>query len=171
MRLAGCARLSTAITLRRKELHDYLAASRENKVVITDYLEMEMLKGGGPEGMLKSTEIVAQHPKQVVVAKTTDIAASLRGKRKGLKKRLTDKRRTRAFRKWCRRRDQIQKGDQAFDEQREQAVLEAGAHLDHLLENAKGLNDDLAVHAAGHYTAEELRVLENGLCRPGRQSF
>jgi hypothetical protein len=38
-------------------------------------------------------------------------------------------------------------------------VLEAGAHLDHLLENAKGLNDDLAAHAAGHHTAEELRVL------------
>lgn len=148
--------------LRTKELRDYLATSRENKVVITDYLKMEMLKGGGAAGMLKSIEIIAQYPKQVVVAKTTDIAASLRGKRKGLKKRLTDKRRTRAFRKWCRRRNQIQTGDQAFDEQREQAVLEAGAHLDRLLENGRGLKDDLAAHVAQHYMAEELHLLRTG---------
>lgn len=148
--------------LRTKELRDYLAASRENKVVITDYLEMEMLKGGRPEGMLKSTEVIAQHPKQVVVAKTTDIAAGLRGKKKALKKRLTDKRRTRAFRKWCWRRDQIQRGDKAFGARRELAALEANAHLDRLLEDGKGLNDNLRAHAAENYTAEELRLLRNG---------
>jgi hypothetical protein len=142
-----------------KELRDYLAASPENEAVIADYAEMEMFKAETLEGLLKSTEILAQYPEQALLAKTTDIATNLRGRKKGLKKRLTDKKRTRVFRNWCRRREQIQGGDPAFEEERKRARAEAIAHLDHMLENLKGLKDDLDAHAAQHYTEDELTIL------------
>jgi hypothetical protein len=142
-----------------KELRDYLAASSENKAVITDYAEMEMLKAETLEAFLKSTDILAQYPKQALLAKTTGVAANLRGRKKGLKKRLTDKKRTRTFRNWCRRREQIKKGDHAFEEERKRARAEAIGHLDHMFVNIKGLKDDLDAHAAQHYTADELSIL------------
>lgn len=113
-----------------KELRDYLAASRENKAVITDYAEMEMFKAETIEGLLKSTEILAQYPKQALLAKTADVATNLRGRKKGLKKRLIDKKRTRAFRNWRRKREQIKSGDPSFEEERKRARTEAIAHLD-----------------------------------------
>lgn len=137
-----------------KELRDYFAASPENKAVFTDYAEMEMLKAETLDGFLKSTEILAQFPKQVILAKATDVATNLRGRKKGLKKRLTDQKRTRAFRKWCGRCVRIKAGDLAFEEKRKRARLEAVAHLDLMLENLKGLKDDLDAHAAQHYTAD-----------------
>jgi hypothetical protein len=142
-----------------KELRDYLAASPEHKAVVTDYAEMEMLRAETLAGLLKSTEILAQYPKQALLAKTTDVATKLRGRKKGLKKRLIDKKRTRAFRNWCRRREQIKSGDPAFEDERKRARSEAIAHLGHMLENLQELKDDLDAHAARHYTEDELTIL------------
>lgn len=96
--------------LRKPELRDYLSRSKDNIAVITDATELEMVKAGGLDGLLKSTEVIADFPRQIVLAKKTGIAAALRGRWKGLKKRLTDGKRTRAFRKWCRTRAQIMAG-------------------------------------------------------------
>jgi hypothetical protein len=144
-----------------QELRDYLAASRENKLVITDYAEMEMFKADSLQGLLKSTEIISQYPKQALLAKTTDVATNLRGRKKGLKKRFIDKKRTRAFRNWCRKREKIESGDPAFEEERIRARAEAIAHLDHMLQNIEGLKDDLETHALQYYTQEELTILRN----------
>ena len=48
--------------LEKPELREYLAASRKNVVVVTDYLELEMLGRDTLEQFLRSTEILAQYP-------------------------------------------------------------------------------------------------------------
>jgi hypothetical protein len=120
--------------LRTAELHHYLSASRTNIAVITDYAELEMVKANTLEAFLKSTEVLARYPRQVVLAKSIDEASSLRGNRKGLKKRLTDGKRTREFRKWCGNREQIKRGERLFkhDKAREGAF----AHLDEIQERS-----------------------------------
>jgi hypothetical protein len=143
--------------LRTKELRDYLCASRDNVAVVTDYAELEMVSAETLEGVLKSTEILAEFPRQVILSKPTGVVSSLRGKKKGLKKRFTDGRRTRAFRKWCRIREQIRRGEKPFNHERTRD--EARAHLSELLDNIATLKDDLEAHASGHYTADELRII------------
>jgi hypothetical protein len=144
--------------LEKPELREYLAASRKNVVVVTDYLELEMLGRDTLEQFLRSTEILAQYPRQVILSKTTDVAGSLRGKKKGLKKRLTDGKRTHAFRKWCRIREKIKRGEKSFENQRLKAREEAQAHLGVMLDNAANFKDGLKAHAE-RYTAEELRII------------
>lgn len=146
--------------LRSEELCAYLAASSKNMAVLTDQAEMEMAKADNLEGLLKSTEVLAQHPRQVILAKEITIASSLRGRRKGLKKRLTDGKRTRAFRKWCRIRDGIKRGDKKFDHK--QAHENALLHMEDVLKSGANLKDDLAKHAGTHFTTEELAIIRKG---------
>ncbi len=143
------------------ELREYLAASPKNKVVVTDYLELEMLGGDTLETFLRSTDILAQYPRQIILSKTTDVTASLRGKKKGLKKRLTDGKRTRAFRKWCRIRERIRRGEKTFEHERLRAREEGLAHLGQMLDGAAHFKDDLEAHAE-RYTAEELHIIRTG---------
>src|SRR5262249_35452547 len=84
-----------------EELRAYLSANRKNVAVVTDQIEMEMAKAATKEKFLKSTEVLAPFARQVVLAKKIDVASALRGRKKGLKKRLTDGKRTGVFRKWC----------------------------------------------------------------------
>jgi hypothetical protein len=146
--------------LRTEELRLYLAASRKNIAVLTDQAEMEMAKADNLEGFLKSTEVLAQYPRQVVLAKEITTATSLRGRRKGLKNRLTDGKRTRAFRKWCRSRDAIKRGDKKFEHQpaHENALL----HMEDVLKGGANFKDDLAKHAETHFTAEESAIIRKG---------
>ena len=144
--------------LNRPELRQYLAASPKNKVVVTDYVELEMLRGNSMETFLRSTEILADYPRQVILAKTTGVAAGLRGKRKALKKRLTDGNRTSAFRKWCRVRRLIKNGERSFEHKRLKAREAALAHLERMLNNLTSFKDDLEGHA-DRYTNQELSII------------
>jgi hypothetical protein len=142
-----------------QELHDYLSACRENKAVVTDYAELEMLNTKSLETFLKSTEILAQYPRQVILSQPIDASAGLRGKRKGLKKRLTDGKRTRDFRKWCHDREKIKRGEKPFDQAWLTAKKEALAHLGDIDENLATFKNNLITHAEEHYTPEELRII------------
>jgi hypothetical protein len=79
--------------LQDEDLRAYLAASPDNIAVITDYTEEEVL-AAGKDNIIKSTGILAAFPRQVVLGKETNALAMLRGKRKGMKKRFSDGKRT-----------------------------------------------------------------------------
>src|SRR5437868_6168890 len=88
--------------LQEDAFREYLRVSPTNKAVIIDYAETEALNGG-PGILLKSTAILAEFPRQVVLAKTTDAVSVLGGRSKGLKKRFSDGKRSTAFRRWFRK--------------------------------------------------------------------
>jgi hypothetical protein len=46
-----------------------LSESSDNEVVVAPFVELEMLKGDAPVNVLKSTEILAEHSRQVVLTK------------------------------------------------------------------------------------------------------
>lgn len=145
--------------LRSEELRTYLAASSENMAVLTDQAEMEMAKADNLEGLLKSTEVLAQHPRQVILAKEITTASSLHGRKKGFKKRLTDGTRTRAFRKWCRIREVI-KRDKKFEHR--QAHENALLHMEDVLKGGANFKNDLAKHAETHFRTDELAIIRKG---------
>jgi hypothetical protein len=146
--------------LRTKELRDWLAASPKNIAVLTDQAEMEMAKADTLEGFLKSTEVLADFPRQVVLAKEITAVSGIRGKKSGLKKRLADGKRTRAFRKWCKQRDAIKRGERHF--KHHEAHENAKLHMEDVLKGGSNFKDDLVNHAATHYTPEELAIIRKG---------
>ena len=83
--------------LQKDELRDYLSKSADNKVIVTPYVELEMHKGNALINVLKSTEIIAKHPKQVILTKDPHSINRLNGRKKGLKKRLSGGGRTSTF--------------------------------------------------------------------------
>jgi hypothetical protein len=64
-------------------LRAWLAASKDHIVVVTDHAHLEMLKGGALKNILKSTEILAECPKQVHIVKSITAVSALKGKDKG----------------------------------------------------------------------------------------
>src|SRR5262249_44830832 len=95
-----------------------------------------------------------------VLAKTIDVASGLRGRKKGLKKRLTDGKRTRSFRKWCRSREAIKRGEKKF--RHDEAHEEALRHMEDVLKGGADFKDDLAKHAEAHFTPAELATIRKG---------
>jgi hypothetical protein len=146
--------------LQDDKLREYLSASPSNKAVIIDYAEMEALNGG-PDVLLKSTEILAEFPKQVVLAKTTDVVSALAGKSKGLKKRFTDGKRSTGFRRWFRKgRVGLKRRDKTTVVHLGAQASEAAARLDVIEKGAAHFAADLE-DAAKQFTRDELRILRN----------
>jgi hypothetical protein len=145
--------------LRTKELREYLAASTKSIAVLTDQAEMEMAKADTLEGFLKSTEVLADFPRQVVLAKQITVASGVRGKKSGVKKRLTDGKRTRTFRKWCKQRCAIKRGEKQL--KHHEAHVNALMHMEDVLKGGAEFKADLAEHAATYYTTVELAIIRN----------
>lgn len=144
--------------LQDDDLRAYLAASPSNIVIVPDYTELEMV-AAGKDNIIKSTSILAEFPKHVVLGKTTDVLATLRGKRKGMKKRFSDGRRTRTFRRWARRgRRKLEDGDPAEEARFGRAQEGAAAHLEEVKRGSDGFAADLE-EAAKQFSEEELRGL------------
>src|SRR6266702_6279367 len=88
----------------RHPLRAWLASSKDHIAVITDYSQLEMLKGNAVKNILKSTELLAEFPKQVHILKPITDVSALKGKKKAMKHRLTRGGGTRSLRRWCKRR-------------------------------------------------------------------
>jgi hypothetical protein len=88
--------------LKSAELKEYLAEPG-NQIVIPDLVLMERLRGGDLESICQQLELLMQHPKQVVVLKTTHAVAGLRKRRRRrLQRRLIDKEQTLGLRNFVR---------------------------------------------------------------------
>jgi hypothetical protein len=147
--------------LKRDEFRDYLAASRENVAVLTSSTELEMLKVEKQSEFLALTEIMARYPGQIIVARDMHAAARLRGRRKGVKKRLTDGKRTSGVRKWLRSHDRIRRGEKSFH-LRVKAHEQVLAQLKDEVEGATDFYHDLEQHAQLNYTPDEIAAIRRG---------
>ncbi|MGH6985032.1 MAG: hypothetical protein ACREEI_12475 [Stellaceae bacterium] len=77
--------------LQSPKLRDYLAETRKNRVVLTDYAAMEAFKGDALANIASATEILRDFPKQVIVLKGTGAIATLKGRRCGFTRRMIDR--------------------------------------------------------------------------------
>ncbi|MGO3934951.1 hypothetical protein [Rhodopseudomonas pseudopalustris] len=152
--------------LQGDELRGYLT-DPNNKVVITPFVELEMLKGDAPLNVVRSTEILAEHAKQVVLTKDSRDVACLKGRRKGMKKRLTGGRRTSSFRKWCRHtRERAKSGDVLALNHIARRAAGARAQLADMRQNADTFQKNID-EARKRYTKEELEAFRADSFTPG----
>lgn len=147
--------------LKSAELKEYLAKPG-NHVVIPDLVLMERLRGGDLESICQQLELLMQHPKQVVVLKSTHAVAGLRKRRRrGLQRRRVNKEQTRGFEEWCKKLELARKGDNELRKQFAERCKLAAADL---AEMAKG-QDTYAANLAEHakkYSETELNILRKG---------
>jgi hypothetical protein len=140
------------------ELRAWLSQSKDHIAVVTDYAQLEMLKGNALVNILRSTEILAAFPKQVHVLKPITVISGLRGKKKGLKKRLTSGGGTRSFRKWCKKRARAELGDKKMQEQILYKGEQAAAQLAHMLADMEEFADNIE-DATSQFTEEQIAIL------------
>ncbi|PIT00316.1 hypothetical protein TSA1_05710 [Bradyrhizobium nitroreducens] len=144
--------------LKSLELREYLSKP-DNHVVITDLVIMETLRGGDIEAVCCQLEPLTQHPKQVVVLKTTHAVAGLRKRRRrGLQRRRIHREQTQGFAAWCEKLELARKGDKDLVKQFEAKCERASADLAELAKSQETYAANLAEHVK-RYSEAELKIL------------
>jgi hypothetical protein len=147
--------------LKSPELKEYLAKPG-NHVVIPDLVLMERLRGGDLESICQQLELLMQHPKQVVVLKSTHAVAGLRKRRRrGLQRRRVDKDQTQGFEEWCKKLELARKGDNELRKQFAEKCELAAADLAEMAKAQDTYAANLAEHAK-KYSEAELEILQKG---------
>jgi hypothetical protein len=144
--------------LQSPKLRDYLAASRSNRVVLTDYAAMEAFKGDALINVVTATEILRDFPKQVIVLKCTNVIAGLKGRRCGFTRRMVDRDQTRGFPEWCEHLARAVAGDKDLQHQILENGKEADAHLMRMRDDQQNYAENLDA-IAKNFSEAELKVL------------
>src|SRR5882724_2200631 len=144
--------------LQSPKLRKYLSDSPQNLAVLTDYASMEAYKGDTLSSIYPSMQILSAYPRQVIVLKGTQTVCGLKGRRRGLQRRMIDDGQTRGFPAWCRHLEAARQGDLPLQKQLMENGREASAHMDRVLADAVKFSDGLE-QVSGTYSSTELRIL------------
>ncbi|KAF0179537.1 MAG: hypothetical protein IV086_16840 [Hyphomonadaceae bacterium] len=158
MRQIGRQLVVDSNALRSGSLRDFLARSRANVAVLTDYAAMEAYKGDPLVGISNSMEILGEFPAQVLVLKGTTAVCGLSGRAAGLRRRMIDGKQSTGFGEFLRDIFKAREGDQRYVKSIERLGEDARAQMEELRLIASGLGakvDELMKA----YSDEERRVL------------
>lgn len=137
-------------------LDEYLARSRDNYAVVTDYAAMEAYKGEGASMIHQTMEILGCYPSQVLILKDTQTVCGLKARGNGLQRRMIDWEQTAYFPTFCRALKQGQAKDKLVQQQIENFNKAANAHMERMLKDGEAFPDAFA-DLARMFTADELR--------------
>lgn len=140
--------------MQEPELRAFLAASKKNRAVLTDYAAMEAFKGDAIANIASATQILRDFPKRVIVLKSTRFISMLKGRRCGYTRRMVDWDQTRGFPEWCLHLERALAGDRNLQRQILENGKEADAHLDHMRDEQLNYAENLAAHAKRFDDAE-----------------
>jgi hypothetical protein len=148
--------------LQSPKLRDYLAESRRNRVVLTDYAAMEAFKGDALINIVTATEILREFPKQVIVLKSTNVTAGLKGRRCGFTRRTIDRDQTRGFPEWCEHTARAAAGDKDLRRQIVENGQEADAHLKRMRDDQQNYTKNIDAMAKDFSEAELKALRKHG---------
>lgn len=152
--------------LQSEDLRKFLASSKSNFAVLTDYAAMEAYKGNTLASIFKSMAILTDFPEQVIVLKGTRSACAQRGRLAGLQRRLIDEEQTKGFSEFVENLRRAERGDDNVERQLLEYGQEATAHLSKMLvdaESTAGVIEDIA----NLYSKEERKLVRAGDALPG----
>jgi hypothetical protein len=136
--------------LQNDELRSYLASSRRNRAVLTDYAAMEAYKGDTLRSIFSSMAIVAEYPKQVIVLESTQLACGLTGRvwrfygrDAALRAYLIDKDQTWGFPQYCVDLMAAKRGNIELQRDIVEHGREATAQMDRILRDMPTLSSGL----------------------------
>ena len=144
--------------LQSEALRAYLSASADNYAVLTDYAAMEAYKGDTLKSIYCSMEILAEHPKQVIVLGGTQIICGLSGRDAALQEPLIDEVQSREFSEYCQHLLAAKRGGRSLQGQPLEHGREATAHIDRMLMDMPTLSSGIDLMAKT-YSPAELQIL------------
>lgn len=148
--------------IRQERLRSFLTHSRSNKAVLTDYAAMEAYSGDSLDKIYRSMSIVSDFPQQIVVLKTSSKVAGLKGKEKGLRRRLVDQHQTSHFGKFITDLRKAQDGSEPHQTALLKMGREAREHLNTtMLDQMAGMGAAIK-DFSNIFTKEEIKALRNG---------
>jgi len=147
--------------LQSENLRTYLAKSKSNFAVLTDYAAMEAYKGDTLVSAFKSMEVLCEFPGQVIVLRSTRVACGLSGRLAGLQRRLIDHSQTREFPIYVRSLLAAKRGDTRYVKPLLTHGAEASAHMETMLRDAETTGETIEEIAKLH-SKEERAAFRNG---------
>jgi hypothetical protein len=145
--------------LKDPALRDYLARSRKNVVVLTDYLMIEALKGDTLAKIFNLMKIMSEYPDQVAVLKSMRSVSQLKGRRCGITRRMIEPGQTKGFEDWCIGLSKAEMGDETYRRELVKNGREATAQMERIIAHQASYAEVIA-NEAKNYTADELRILK-----------
>jgi hypothetical protein len=140
-------------------LEEYLATSRDNHVVFTDFACMEMYKPSSVANIHKSIQMVARYPAQVIVLKPTPEIIRLQDRDPHVNPdEFVDRDQTAAFAEFCGGVRLAANGNQKFVQQVLAHRREALRHFDRMLAESQTYAEGIAA-IRGSLRPEHVRAL------------
>lgn len=147
--------------LQSEELRTFLAGSKSNFAVITDFAAMEAYKGDTLASIYKSMQVLADFPSQVLILKGSAKVCGLTGRRKGLQRRLIDENQTRGFPAYIKALQLGKAGNHHIQRQLLDHGESSQAHFDKMLKDAESMKPAFD-QLAKAYTREERAIIRDG---------
>jgi hypothetical protein len=144
--------------LQTEELRAFLAASKENSAVITDYAAMDAYKGDTLVSIPKSMAILCAFPDQVIVLKDTLTIARMLDQCADPQERMIDWSQTKSFGAFCQMVHRAENGDARVQAEMLRYGADATARMDQLL-NAGTQMASAITGLLDTFTENELRAL------------
>lgn len=144
--------------LQTPRLRAYLAKSKSNFAVLTDYAAMEAYQGNTLNSIYKSMEVLCDYPKQVIVLKHTNAVCGLSGRGAGLQKRLIDEEQTLDFSDYASDLVQAKNGHVLFQRKLLAYGKDATDQIEHVLGDARTMAP-IIEEIASQNSKEERRSL------------
>jgi hypothetical protein len=119
---------------------------------------MEAFKGDAFINIMSAMEILREFPKQVVVLKSTNVIAGLKGRRCGFTRRMIDRGQTWRFPEWCEHLARAAAGDKDLQRQIVENGKDAEAHLKRMRDDQQNYAENLDAMTKT-FSEAELKVL------------
>ena len=152
----------------QEALRAYLSASAHNYVVLTNYAAMEAYKGDTLKSIYSSMEILAQHPKQVIILTGTQDICALNGHAAALLEPLIDEVQTRDFSEYCQHLLAAKGGDLSLQGQLLEHGREATAYIERMLNDMPTLSSGIDLMAKTYSRNCGVRGLRISIVDGGR---
>ncbi|MBD9544857.1 hypothetical protein IB276_36115 [Ensifer sp. ENS04] len=144
--------------LEHPELRDYLAASKQNFVILTDYAAMEGYKPASMDSMYRRMSVLRHFPTQVIVLRSTRESGALIGTAAQIAERLVDVEQTAAFPTFCRSLELAHTGNEAMQRQLLEHAEVARQHLQRMRNSSSELAAGISDIATA-FTTGELKII------------
>jgi len=144
--------------LQHDGLREYLELSKENYIVLTDYVAMEAYKGDKTSSIFMSMRILSDYANQVIMLKGTQDICGIDPKQENLQNSLIDHEQTKGFAEFCLDLANAQRGDSLILQQIYKRRKAANLQMSRMLTSTEQFRKAILL-IESLYSSEELKLL------------
>ncbi|MDO8330672.1 MAG: hypothetical protein Q7T36_09390 [Fluviicoccus sp.] len=145
-----------------KLLRAFLSRSPAYRVVLTDYMAMELYNSGGVDALYRATKVLSEFPGQALVLKEIATVCGLSGRLAGLQRRLIDERQSAELPLFYHVVEAAHNGDRQYTRELERLSADAAKQLEVVLEGVRG-SPEAYEGIATQFSNSDLKAFRSGV--------